>query len=120
MHTIQLRRAWTRICDRESAPLRVDVPDDGDVVPSNWAEYTRNFNRPTGLDDSTRVSLRIESWSGTLNSISFNHEALAIGNSPLLIDITRKLRPHNQLRIRIANNDQSAGRLDGGVALMIE
>ncbi len=104
-------------------PLTVDVPDDsrpGKVRPGGWSVYSRNFNRPTGLDESSRVRVRIASWSGSLRAIFFNSESIPIGDPPLQFDITSELQSHNQLRIRIDDDQQSAGRLDGAVELMIE
>lgn len=124
MHTIRLRRPWQRTRDGEAVPTRVDVPDVDEPLdlpdPWNSVTYTRDFNRPTGLDDNSRVQLRIQSWTGSVKAILLNDELLEIGNPPFEIEITERVQRHNQILICIERWGQPAARLSGAVDLLID
>ncbi len=101
----------------------MDVPDvdesaKHDRAPSS-VTYARSFNRPTGLEDNSRVHLRIESWTGSLQAVLFNVEPLEISDPPLEVDISERIQPHNQIRICLEDNAETA-RLSGAVDLLIE
>ena len=118
MHIIRLRRPWERIRNGDAA--RIDVPDTSDNQPTRGlTTYTRSFNRPTGLDEQSRVYLCVASWHGSLKNISLNNQILLASTPPLKIEITSQLLAHNRLEISLADNAEKAGTLNGEVTLGI-
>ncbi len=122
MHTIRLRKPWQRIRAGDGSPQRVDVPDQDAAAPrlARSTSYTRNFNRPSGLDQASRILLRIESWRGELTLVSINEQALPTSEPPLELEITDLLTAHNQLCIQLADTDETLAILDGEVTLAID
>ena len=69
------------------------------------ARFTRRFNRPTGLDERTRVWLCVPDYHGML-SVELNQRVLAIlpeEDLPVRIDITESIRPHNRLVLEVTS-----------------
>ncbi len=148
MHTIRLRKPWSKSGAGVGGRCRVDVPDldspDLDrperaggehAKPASGSEpglaslecgepaevvYQRKFNRPTGLTDSSRVWLKISGWSGSLAEVQINGQRLTAGARPWRADVTAAIGLHNQLEIRLAANESGLPRLTGEVTLAIE
>ena len=102
-HVIRLRGPW------KSQP-----PADG----RGQVQFTRHFNRPTGLDGGERVWLVIESLPG-LVSVRLN--GVVVGTSPpcpARLEITELLQPRSELVIEVAS--ELAGDAPAGVRLEIE
>ena len=64
-HLIRFRAAWIRTIGSESA--RVDLPDAADQGVS-VVTYTRSFNAPTGVSESTPIQIVVENWRGGLTA----------------------------------------------------
>lgn len=145
MHSIRLRRPWLRSRKGQTQPDRVDVPDQDPVLlaAGDTLTYQRSFNRPTGLDAASTVSLVIEGYLGDSMDISLNDETFtrvagsgqsaspgqsasrgeSTGTSeptgPLKIDIGADLQATNRLALRIKADSSGNARLVGGVSLQI-
>ncbi|EMI17846.1 hypothetical protein RMSM_05199 [Rhodopirellula maiorica SM1] len=125
MHTIRLRYPWTKQRHQdESDASRVNVPErDEDVADDESpcaTTYTRNFNRPTGIESDDRVWLRITRWQGTLVSLRINGQPQPIGTPPLEIELSKQWAPHNQIEIQIDPAGGNPVRFDGDVTLEIQ
>ena len=120
-HTIRLRRPWEKTSVGGDVVTRVDVPESpGDESDDQSAyQYVRRFNRPTGLDGSTRVHLVISGWSGRLASIRLNDHELDPGLHSIDVDVTDLLESQNQITIQLAGTADAAASLSGEVSLMI-
>lgn len=124
MHTIRLRKPWQRQIGTEPIEARIDVPDQAWPVrpPSaDTVHYRRNFNRPSGLDDSTSVSVCIASWCGdelllVLNGIELR-QTRAFG--PMIVDATDALAASNVLEVKITGIPNDSMGLTGEVSLQI-
>ena len=99
--------------------------------------YQRSFNRPTGLDAASTVSLVIGGYLGGSMDISLNGETLARVVSPiesadtggrahtgepagpLEIDIGADLQATNRLALQIKADSSGNARLVGGVSIQI-
>ena len=137
MHSIRLRRPWAK-CIVDSDPNAVaDLPAQRVEVPEprpdtrkhqntlRTVRYSRNFNRPTGLSESTRVRLKISSWEGTLISLALNSSPLPIGGDKVAsdkvdVDITDRLDRSNQFELVLRDTETHEALLSGEVALEIE
>jgi hypothetical protein len=122
MHKIRLRRPWEKARIGNDAPIRVDVPEaEAPSEPAgNEYQYVRRFNLPTGLDDRSRVRLRIEAWTGDLNAFELNEVTLPIGPPPIDLDVTRHLMRHNKIELRLVSTDKAPVALSGEVTLSID
>jgi hypothetical protein len=124
MHEIRLRKPWIKTVDDSSTGFRVDVPELAgfDLERSvEVARYDRNFNRPSGLDDS-RVYLRITGWQGTLTSLILNQTSVPLDAEWTQIDleIASLLESHNQLSVTLRGTPAQPPRLSGEVTLAID
>jgi hypothetical protein len=124
MHTIRLRRPWTRVVGDAGPAEKVDAPDPGATVAGR-VEYRRRFNLPTGLTDDERVRLAVEHLSGREASIHLNGQPVFEGelredDFPLVVDLNEHLEAANELSVRLTGNEQTPARLDGSVQLQIE
>ena len=135
MHTIRLRRPWNRRVGHEDRSVRVDVPDlepvpdfqleregSGQETLSSPVLYERSFNCPTGLDQSSRVRLRIQSMRGKQVQIGLNGQSLVESEIssltfPMELTITDHLQPSNRLELQLSGK---GARLDGEVVLRID
>lgn len=142
MHTIRLRKPWTKSWVRPSShtadphaadpPLQVcidrraEVPDPQTTPPESppgppWRiAYARQFNRPSGIDAGTHVWLRVEDWDGELEEIRINGDPISITEKPLRVEITRSVKPHNRVDVVLVSRTPSPPRLAGEVRLEIE
>ena len=129
MHTIRLRYPWTKQRHQdeavvaESAATRVNVPErDEDIDAADQpqtATYSRNFNRPTGIESDDRVWLRITSWHGKLTSLRINGIQQPTGRPPLEIELSDQWALYNKIEIQLDPSDGHPVRLDGDVTLEI-
>lgn len=117
MHQIRLRRPWT-LETTDGEPLRVDAPDQ--QRQTSKATYSRSFNLPTSIDESTEVVLVIESWHGDASAVLLNDAPLSIDSSfPFRQNIAERLRPTNRVEIKLASDADGVLALDGAVWLEI-
>ena len=121
MHTIQLRGPWqARVLSRASScadkPTEQDVPDDKwhRVTLGDWSawlgvefrgvvRFERRFGCPTGLTESTRVTLVVEAVDFRAE-ISLNDQRVGQcqwGEGPWRTDIRDQLQPRNRLTIDV-------------------
>ncbi|MDA8744155.1 hypothetical protein N9N28_05935 [Rubripirellula amarantea] len=154
MHRIRLRYPWTKELRSERAadqplgdprnpddspapldshskvnsqavvgPQMVHVPEPDSQSLGEFV-YTRKFNRPTGLDDATRIFLSIAGWQGKLLVVAVNQSPLKVESSAmgdrLRIPLETSLQAHNELRIVLAPDGSKPARLSGEVQLEIE
>jgi hypothetical protein len=129
-HRIRLRGPWE--CQPLSrtdggpvpGPLRMSLPsrwDEGGLRDfAGRVRFTRRFGLPTNLDASEQVWLLFEGIEGaavvTLNGVRLGvHE---VANEPFEFDITRLLRPRNELQVEVESPNPRGG-LWGEVALEI-
>ena len=124
-HTIRLRRPWQKPVVGVDGVTRIDVPEirfdeagDESKAKSTY-QYVRRFNRPTGLDSSTRVHLVISGWSGQLVSIRLNGQDLEPGLHSIDADVTDLLEPQNEITIQLTDTADAAASLSGEVSLAI-
>ncbi|WP_345683359.1 hypothetical protein [Novipirellula caenicola] len=125
MHTIRLRYPWTKQQHSDSAEAtRVNVPERDEDVDATESPrpttYTRNFNRPTGIESNDRVWLRVTSWQGKLASLRINAIPQPIGTPPLEIELSDQWSLHNKIEIQLDPVDGHPVRLDGEVTLEID
>ncbi|KAA5544557.1 hypothetical protein FYK55_09565 [Roseiconus nitratireducens] len=134
MHTIRLRRPWTRIAHRfpASEPVidhKVDVPDSDGVPRASDVTYQRRFNRPTGLAPDDRVLLRIEAWKAATIRVILNdaplftrdvsHTADSV-DAGVTLDISNTMQSSNSLAIELGGTDVGPPALIGAVSLQID
>ncbi len=88
-------------------PISVRVPADWSTVLGagfrGRVEYSRFFNRPTGIDTDTRLRLRLDLVDGAA-TVSLNNEPLGAAcwpDFPRHFDITGRLQTRNELRIGV-------------------
>lgn len=77
-------------------------------------ELHRAFNRPTGLLDTTTVSLVVENAQG-LTAIWLNDEPLGDFDHPpgnWRVNITTQVAPHNRLRMQFVATDSSPAQFE--------
>jgi len=104
-HTINLGSAWQRTLlnrsDEVLAAGRVRLPDatvfTGDV---EQAIYQRSFNRPSGLDSTSRVYLECGLFAAG-NQAFFNDDLRSDMASTTIVEITNDMQAFNTLRIVI-------------------
>ena len=132
MHTIRLRRPWTKhFVDSDEGAVgeatvqRVDVPEQGPAdrnheVTLRSFRYQRNFNRPTGLSETTKVYLRVTTWEGALVSLRVNEEPCHVQGDSIEVDITDRLGPSNQLELILRDTENQPALLCGEVTLEID
>lgn len=137
VHTIRLRRPWQKQFAQSDLVDRIDVPEtdatDSELSDSDSpanaavmsATYTRRFNRPTGLDDTSQLRLRIDSWRGELQSLIVNDQELAPLPCPVDAEITHLLSNQNCITIVLnpttteSENEMQPVQLTGPVVLAI-
>ncbi len=123
MHIIRLRRPWHKTIQQGAVPLRIDVPEmdvADDLQDELTLYYRRSFNRPSGLQSSSRVYLRVDGWEGHLDSATLNGSPLEVGHSKMNVDITNLLESHNEIELRLTSPAGQAARLSGEVTLAID
>ena len=118
MHRIRLRRPWGLEIDGGES-LRVDVPDEPRA--GNRAVYSRSFNRPTSIDESTDVTLVVESWNADSGSVRVNGKQLESTNStdfPRRLSLRGHLQATNRIEL-ILQSTETGLSLNGAVSLEI-
>ena len=126
MHVIRLRGPWQKGAGPDTVPVRIDVPEVEVVHESSQSpqdrtyDYRRNFNLPSGLQESSRVFLRVDGWQGRIESAELNGTPLDVSDGNINVDITSFLEPQNQIRLRLTNGPGQAARLSGEVTLAID
>lgn len=118
-HSIKLKGPWsvTLFTDDRSGP---EANNRTVRLPADWrslfgetagrAVFERRFNRPTGLTDGHRVRILFREVAGTL-VVRLNDEPLSIehpNDSASLVEITGRMRPHNQLSVEIECDSNDA------------
>jgi hypothetical protein len=135
-HIIRLRGPWDYEVRSRLGPY--DVPElthpSGRVqMPCDWAEslgadfcgtvaYRRAFNWTATLVEGQRVTLAFDAVNQTAH-VTLNGQSLgSFGPDPAWLDITRLLKPHNELLVEVTAIDTSdgPGGLTGEVRLEIE
>jgi hypothetical protein len=110
MHIIRLRKPWSCqvqatmrdgiLTSVEALPQTVDVPGDWSPVADasfrGTVQYTRTFNRPTGIEVRTRVVLCLELVDGRAD-VTLNGEPVGVACWP---DLPRRFEIKEQLAIR--------------------
>ncbi|WP_146598101.1 hypothetical protein [Novipirellula aureliae] len=123
MHIIKFRYPWQKQLEGSSEREKVEVPEPPSrrtsAAVSVLAIYTRNFNKPTGLEDAKHVTLFVSDWQGTLKRLLLNGQSLEIGQAPIEIDVSSLLKPSNRIEIQLLGNEQLTARLSGEVQLRI-
>ena len=125
MHRIRLRHPWEKQIQGASAASSVAVPEpasepNDSASQAAPATYCRSFHRPTGLERTSTVMLRISNWQGQLESLQLNEQTLPCPQGPPLeIDITAWLASRNQLLIYLVPQTDEPVRLSGEVELAI-
>ena len=124
-HQIRLRGPWNlRVVSQFATQSAVPCGPVEVRVPSNWSEalgpgfrgtveYSRHFNCPTGISDTTPLSICLEMIDGRA-SLSLNHRQLGTWcwpDFPKRFDITGQLLPRNELVIRIELPDESVAAI---------
>ena len=111
IHRIQLKGPWSatlinRVNSAGTEPQTVTMPQDWATVFGNvagTARFERRFHCPTNLDANEQVYLVFTQLTGTGNAY-LNGEPLgkfAMVSQQLEFEVTRQLRPFNQLAIEI-------------------
>lgn len=124
MHSIRLRKPWTRTTG--GVTQTAEVPDQQPLGcsdnPAVDATYSRKFNTPTGLSNQTKVHLRISDWRGRLSALSINGRCFDVDDTvaPAMVDITGALSMHNEVVIGLLGTDGVRPCLCGEVDLAIE
>ena len=109
-HIIRLRGPWRRCVSSDTSGEASTIVQ----MPGNWAddlgdefvgtvEYSRFFNRPTGIHQQTRLSLVFHEIVGDA-AVSLNGMKLGCVNWPDVphrFDVTGKLETRNELAVRI-------------------
>ncbi|MEM6472937.1 MAG: hypothetical protein AAF802_25475 [Planctomycetota bacterium] len=104
MHQIRLSAAWQlRRLDEES-PRRVKLPIERPIAGP--LHFTRSFNKPTNLEDRTRVFLSITSVDSSSLRVTLNGSVLLMGDRgsiscPLALPIGDHLANANLLEIEL-------------------
>ena len=102
-HVIRLHAAWQR-SERSDEPVisrqaSLSLPDTLPVTPSTThLVYVRKFHAPTGLDASQRVRFESELLRAA-SSAALNGDALDLSSHPAAIDITERLKGHNEIAL---------------------
>ena len=123
MHTIRLRKQWTRTVDGDPPMEKIDVPDmasfGSDAATS--VTYRRTFNQTTGIEQAS-VRLRVSQWDGTLFKLALNgcDCTIDLEQTSIDADITDALQKHNELVLVIKPTSDSVAGLSGDVSLAIE
>lgn len=122
VHVIRLRRPWEKSCDGGRTWKLASVPEPiADSLGDHpTAIYRRRFNQPTGLGESSCLSLRITGWEGTLESVTINAAHLETGETTIDAVITELVERHNQITVTLLRTETEGARLSGEVSLAIE
>jgi hypothetical protein len=125
-HVIRLRGPWEyEVVGNEGASGTVQMPCNvAEIVETEFrgtVRFSRRFNRPTGLDEATRVWLVLE--DDFESQVILNGQVLVppgTQNGPARLNITSLLQPHNLVVLEL-NLDQNPRPLRiGNVQLGIE
>ena len=141
VHSIRLHGPWQASVLESFSPKTDFVTEHRAKIPSDWSDwlgtsfcgriaYVRNFGLPTGLTEDQKVWLVVEAIDFR-GDVILNDQPLGrmqLGDSPMRIDVLRKLLKSNRLRIEIelpsdavrGDRNGLAGGLIGGVRLEIE
>ena len=129
MHKIRLKKPWEKTTNLAKTRVRVDVPEQPQGAATSHidataavetATYRRRFNRPTGLQPSTRVWLNIRDFAGRLEFLSVNQRQFQALDAPVELDIHDALSDHNELVITLSATDGAQPSLSGDVWLAID
>ena len=120
-HVIRLRGPWqcvplartVLLANGKSADEPGNLPACGRIeLPADWGGllgddfrgrvcFTRRFGLPTGLEPEQRIDLVIDGVDA-FGNVSLNGEPLGnVANEPARFDITRHLKPRNELEVLI-------------------
>jgi len=137
MHSIRLRRPWTRstqlaesdnsggALSDSAADQKIDVPDTSALpLPADHrAVYQRRFNQPTGLAAGEPVYLSLQHWTAAGIAVELNDVPVFKSDEkhapPWRIEISHLIRPANLLSITLYPRPDGLAFLDGGVQLVI-
>ncbi|TVP99056.1 MAG: hypothetical protein EA381_10845 [Planctomycetaceae bacterium] len=126
-HRIRLHAAWKRAaCDSaddvkaavgdtcdpalsgDAATESVSLPDGSLADCSDrFVTYSRRFNRPSGLEESTAVWL-VSGLLGLADDVRLNGVPLAPSADAERVEIRTHLLPHNELRVKVARDQFAA------------
>jgi hypothetical protein len=111
-HRIRLHAAWKRAASDsidDSSPVLADavpvsLPDDSLAdCPDRFVTYSRRFNRPSGLEETTAVWL-VSDLLGLAGEVRLNGVPLVLLADAERVEIRADLLPHNELRITVARD----------------
>ena len=115
-HLIRLRGPWQRTVvfgaetvieggENEKVIMPISVADDlGDSFRGR-VEYQRFFNRPTGIEASTKLHLALDRVVGADLEVKLNNELLGEfdhQNDRVCFEIGSRLQKRNDLRVRLS------------------
>ena len=104
--------AGVAVSPAETVTLPTRLADADTADSADQAEYQRTFNRPTGLDQATDVSLVLEHIRGRDVLVALNGDSL---DNPDFVDgelryvIRHRLQPQNSLVIRLSSTPANSG-----------
>lgn len=125
-HVIRLRGPWEyEVLANEGATGIVQMPCNlAEIVETEFrgtVRFSRRFNRPTGLDEATRVWLVLE--DDFEPQVTLNGQTLvppATQNVPTRLDITSRLQSHNILVLETSLDQNPRPLQIGHVRIEIE
>lgn len=97
----------------DSSPVLADavpvsLPDDSLAdCPDLFVTYSRRFNRPSGLEETTAVWL-VSDLLGLAGEVRLNGVPLVLLADAERVEIRADLLPHNELRITVARDQFAA------------
>lgn len=125
MHRIRLRGPWQKQLP-DGSVVRISVPEHKttpQAVSSPQSEsravanYARSFNRPTGLNRSSRVLLELTDFSAQIDLLQLNDQELSLDSR---CEITGRLAANNRLALRLSADETDQLTFDGEVSLLID
>lgn len=122
-HRIRLHAAWKRAAggsaddfqaglgearaptpSGDAASVPVSLPDDSLAgCPDRFVTYSRRFNRPSGLEETTAVWL-VSDLLGLADEVRLNGVLVVPAADAERVEIRANLLPHNELRITVARD----------------
>jgi len=117
-HIIRLRGPWQRkILTGDSSEATAGDESLTVKMPSSWVDdlganfvgvvcYSRMFNRPTGIDETTDIRVRLRRVVGKATTVRLNGEVVGDILWPKdsgEVDVTGQLKPRNCLEVEITS-----------------